>query len=407
MRLAFYCPRRNFLKHYGPIIAAAKRRGWTTVLAIPPYVLSTGKDDAYMDRDGLLQESGADLRQVVWDAWDPVRHGIDWVVSVGLRLPPWLDRVRQGSRPVRWASLDHIQESLLQVLEDGPRRLEGWDLAATGSEEGLEALSYGLFGSCRAAGRWTVSGFRVVGYPHLDPLATTDKAACRAKWNLPGSGRIVLLAPAARPALLDRWWWRSYAATNPVWGAYYWINSNRPAGVGMMPYRDILRAFRRWADRHGAFVVAKVRDKTPCLGALDGIADRVIGDEAFHPFTTLELCRAADVYVGLASAMAIEATAASLPQVHVLAYPSEAYEVPAYLPLRRRFYLTFPGLWTNWWSESYETFLAQDRTGLARWAAEAPWPNGPASDCSALERLAGPQDGCASERFLDCLADSS
>lgn len=418
MRLAFVCPRRNWIKTYGPIIAAAKRRGWETTLYIPPAVLSGLKDDAHHDRDRTWQESGADACRVAWDTWDPVGRGIDWVISIGLRLPPWLDQIRAASRPVRWASLDHIQESLLQVLEEGPGLLEGWDLAATGSEEGIDALCHEIeardppFSWSKARGEETQrvrEVFRAVGMPHLDPLVTLEKAACRAKWNLPGSGRIVLLAPAARPALLDPWWWRAYTARNPLWRRFCWLKTgpwsrmrdDRHADekVSLMPYRDILRAFRRWADRHGAFVVAKVRDKTPRQEDLAGIADRVIGDKSFHPFTTLELCRAADAYVGLASAMAIEATAASLPQVHVLAYPSEAYEVPAYLPFRRRFYLEKGGLWQP---EFFPVYDPREAKILRVFSEVCPWEANPPSP-AALARLAGTPDGHASERFLDLL----
>jgi len=115
-------------------------------------------------------------------------------------------------------------------------------------------------------------------------------------------------------------------------------------GADRVPsYRAILGTIRAFADRHDCLVVAKTRDKHPRLPS--GLADRVIGDESFHPFTTLELMVAADYAVGLAGGWAVEAEAAGLPHLDILAYPQEAYEHPALLDFRRELYGDDSGLW--------------------------------------------------------------
>ena len=117
------------------------------------------------------------------------------------------------------------------------------------------------------------------------------------------------------------------------------------------------------------------------------------------------LVRAADLYVGFASAMAIEACAVGIPQVHLHGWPPEAAEWPSAAPFKQRFFIEKGGLWNvagsrsvtcygeDWPMRLHETL---DDT-LAEFSL-----TGPGAMRRACERWAGPLDG-ASARFLDAL----
>lgn len=278
-------------------------------------------------------------------------HRFDWAVAVGLRTAPEL---RQRTRPrVRWASLDHCGDNLMFCLEGDT--LDGWDLTTTLSEEArafcktlpsgavLKSFDYG-----------NREDLMPIGYPELDQLHTVigDRAACRAKWNLPDGRFIRLFGPAARPPALGRW--------------RRWLFER-------FRYRTMLRNIRGWSPDN--LLVAKTRAKHRDPSWLGQYCDRIVDDRSFYPFTTLELLVAADQYVGFASAMSIEAAAVGIPQTTLYGWPPEKGEWPSYWPLKKEFFVN--GLW---------------RDGLSRDERRR-----------ACERWAGPLDGKASSRFLDLL----
>ena len=132
--------------------------------------------------------------------------------------------------------------------------------------------------------------------------------------------------------------------------------------------------------------MAKTRAKHPRLPP--GLADRVIGDESFHPFTTLELMVAADYAVGLAGGWAVEAEAAGIPHLDILAYPQEAYEHPVLLDFRKEIY---GRLWDR--VEAYRT------DGQCGWRWLQGWP-----ECGGwFGRQPIAHDGKASSRAADVI----
>ena len=370
MKLLVWAPRSNHLKILGPVAAEAHRRGHDLLIVAPAGDVKDG--DA-------LGHARAELGPLVpvTDRWKLADFRPQWALAVGLRTAPTLRRLTRRQR-VRWAALDHCGDNLTFTLEGASR--DGWDLSTTLSEDArrfAEGVTYGYFGH----------DFVPVGYPELDQLHTVvgDRVACRAKWNLPQGQKILLFGPAARPIRLGRvrrWWFQQ------------------------LRYRRVLRALRRWAEMAGFQIIAKTRAKHRDPAYLRRYCDRVVGDVQYYPFTTLELLRAANLYVGFASAMAIEASAVGLPQVHLHGWPPERGEWPAALPLKQRFFMDQGGLWNaagsrqvacygaNWPMRIHETL---DET-LAEFSRA-----GSGEMRAACERWAGPLDDTASARLLDVL----
>ena len=317
MRIALYAPRCNHLKILAPLAAELLRRGHAVRYWYPSRECAGDKDDAWRDAFQLQREGGAAAHFV-----DGRPAEIDALVTVGLRLPAFLRETQYRQR----FALGYHEEELIHAHE-------GWWTDGTEVLTWTEAHARRLESIC--PGRKA----HVVGFPELDQLAGMDRAVCRAKHGLPAAGKILLLMPAARAHLLrPRWaaWWYRRMPMGLSWAP--WSGADRVPSS-----RAILGTIRAFADRHDCLVVAKTRDKHPRLPS--GLADRVIGDESFHPFTTLELMVAADYAVGLAGGWAVEAEAAGLPHLDILAYPQEAYEHPALLDFRRELYGDDSGLW--------------------------------------------------------------
>lgn len=398
LRLVFFMPRLNHLRCLGPVAHAALQRGWRVHFLCP---LGGEKDDAVTGLahpDGLFgtggRLGGATAARVTGthDTLEWLRSA-DAVLSVGLRLPGWMRAyvVPQTRGRVQWVAVPYLQEELLQILEDGPARLAEWDVVGTGSSAGVEVLAEELARQrSAAAARIARQSLTVVGMPMLDPLVDLEQSACRRALGWP-EGRVLLFVPAARPHLLASW--RRWAFSGPL-ASFAWA-------LRLPSYRRVVAAVLRYANRHGASVQIKARQKSVMPGWLSRVPTTY--DESWFPHTALVACRAADAYCGLASAMAVEATAAGLAQTHFHAWPDEAAEHPLFLPLRRRLYRNGGPWGAAGVSESIEAW--ERPNALEEWARHAPWPKLPArAECdAALRPVADWNDGRASDRLLDAL----
>ena len=391
--LALWLPRLDHLRSLGPVSDAARRRGWR-VLALCP----TGgpKETAHRQREAVSAALGgvpaAPVRGA-GEALEALEH-VDACVAVGLVQADW---VRQHVMPqsrrwgTAWVSVGYLQEELLQVVTAGPAILYEWDVATTSTPEGVDWLAEQMARLSAFGAGLVRRRLMPIGVPALDPLVGLDRAACRVKYGLPKEGRVLLFVPAANPHLMPRW--RRWVFDGPLaWAA---------GPLGLTTYRRVGRTVWDYSRGHGAHVVIKTRAKNPDPPWLSGLGE-VIGDRSWHPHTALELAVAADAYCGFASGMAIEATAAGLPQAHFFAWPPAASEHPAFLPWRKQTWLA-DGPWS---CPGVAKGVRLDRGpgGLEAWATSA-WPKRPEPErCrQALTSITGPLDGKASERVLDAI----
>ena len=390
MRLAFWIPRSNHLKILAPVARMARSRGHERLALYPLASLRGLKDDIVPGggMDSLADPFGPAIG--IGGEVDAEIHlrDVDWAVAVGLRTAPAIRAYTRASG-VKWAALDSSGDNLLYLLEGGKDALAEWDLATTLAEAPRQAAA---IASEEDFGR-ALYELEPIGYPELDQLALPGmtREACRAKWNLPAGGRIVLFAPAARPAQLSRlrrWWW------------------------GRRDYPFIARQVRRFCDRHGALLLTKTRAKHRDPAWLVGLSDRYVGETCYYPFDLLELLLASDLVVGgFGSAMAIEAAAIQRPQIWLQAWPPGASEWPAWASVRRKFFFDAGGLWNHAGARTMLCYGPRWREHLRHWADWGAWPI--LSDFArgqnhhAVTRWAGAVDGKVSERFLDLLEERS
>jgi hypothetical protein len=89
-----------------------------------------------------------------------------------------------------------------------------------------------------------------------------------------------------------------------------------------------LSALRRFADANGAVLIGKTRERHRDPEFVHDYLDELFGDRCFHPFTTLELLRASDLYFGFFSASVIEAIGAGVYAITSVFFPPEEVEPP-------------------------------------------------------------------------------
>lgn len=365
MKIALHCSRLNHLKLLAPVVAEAQRRGHAVVYWYLKPPLVGDKEDAWREGERVQREGGAAAH---WFDGGPATA--DVLVSVSLRVPTMM----RG----RWRhlALGYHEEELLDV-NDGAWS-PGFQIA-TWTEAHADWLhDMGV----------STKDIHVVGFPELDQLAGMNRAACRKKHNLPQTRRILLFMPAARAALLRprwafRWFW--YAPCEWPRGPQGWPQADR-----VPSYKHIVTGVRAYADRNQAMLIMKTRTKHRDPWFVRSFADRIIGDESFSPFTTLEFMVAADFVVGLAGGWAVEAAAAGRPYLSLLAYPQKAYEHPRLLDIRASIYHTL-------WPHLFRLYQEDEWRQFQDWVDEdGCWP--PHMD-SGMPM----PDGKASARVLDVL----
>lgn len=427
-RIAYYCPRINLLKLYGPVLAEQKRRGngLRALVVVPVAPLITyGAKNRRLAAGLLLSELRAQIGPDVEIACveSPARfldlllnQRVRAVVSVGLRLPTAIREevlVPSRTRTVRWCSLGYIHEELFHVSADGLSALDDWDVATTFSQAGVDRLGERL-AERGVPGAERVSEIRPIGFVEFDQVASFERAALREKYGLPRERPVICFATAppfesAKAAQPMRWlfrqaWYRGSRmarAAGRFWGRR-WPGMDYLAG-----YRDILACLRHFADRHGAVIVGKTRDKHEDPAYAGRAVDRLLSDGAYYPFRTLELLYLADLYIGIYSSTAFEAAFVGRRIRTVAPFPPEVLEDPRFLELKRDFFFGecgHPGIWNapNF-SELSRTYLVREWEAFREWAEQGTLETRVDGDVkeAVIGRAIGFDDYKASARFLD------
>jgi hypothetical protein len=427
-RIAYYCPRINLLKLYGPVLAeqARRRNGLADLIIVPeaPLITYAAKNRRLATALRLAQlreETGPGPEISCVDS--PARflevllsERVRAVVSVGLRLPP---AIRDGvlvpsrKRGVRWCSLGYLHEELFHVLADGVGILDHWDVPTTFSQSGVERLEERL-AERRATGAERANKLKPIGFVECDQVADFDRRALREKYGLPQDRPVICFATAPpfetfRTARPMRWcfrqaWYRGDALARLAgrWWNRRWRDLDYLAG-----YREIVRCLRRFADRHQAVLVAKTREKHADPAYMRHAMDRLFSDGSYYPFRTLELLHLADLYIGIYSSTAFEAAFLGRRIRTIAPFPPEVLEDPLFLEFKRDFFFGscgHPGIWNApGFSELNHTYIAREWEAFREWAETGPLDLqvDAVVKSAVVGRVIGFEDFKASARFLD------
>jgi hypothetical protein len=423
-RIAYFWPRVNHLKVFGPVIAEQLRRGLAgkPLLLVPdePLVAQRAKNRelaAALRIPEIRDQIGAGVEiATVRTAVELLavmrRNGVAAVVSQGLRLPgsvlaeAVIPSRREGTL---WCSLGYVQEELLHILQAGPSILNEWDVATTLSRAGLEFVTELL----RAGGvrdLAPLARMAPIGFVELDQVRGFDRAELRRRYGLPPDRPVIYFSTAPRLRLrfaplmpLAFYARRVPTALRGGLVRHLWARQ-WPEVDHLATYEEILGGLRRFADRHDALLLGKTRAKHRDPAYLARSVDLLLSDGAYFPFRTLELIALADLYVGMPTASAIEAAFVGRPMIHLLPFPPESYETPVFLPVRREFYMEKGGLWnTAGLSRFHRTYRRAEWEEFDEWSRSGHFEReaDPAARLALVEKVIGFDDFNASGRFLD------
>lgn len=423
-RLAYYCPRINHLKLYGPIIAEARRTmPWLEPLVVVPCepLVPFGGKNREIAAGLRVPEIQAQLGEQVTirlldsvDAMLGTLHAerVRAVVNVGLRLS---GAIRDGvlvpsrARGIRWCALGQFHEELVHVLEEGVALLEDWDVATTWSQAGVDFLASQL----RARGvqdTAILERFHPIGFVELDQCEAFDRAEILRKYQLPADRPIVYFSPAARyPAV----------AGTPLMAALFygdWTGSLRIGGFArhlwgrrfpdldyLATYEQIVAELAAFARRHDATLIAKTRAKHREPPFVGRYVSRLISDGAFFPFRTLELMFVADLFVGMPTASFFEAAFLGKRLRAIIPFPPQAFEHPPYLPFKWEFCYDKGGVWnTEGVSEVSYTYSQSSWVEFRDWTRRGRFDTAidPAARRAVIQKTIGYDDFASSKRFL-------
>lgn len=157
----------------------------------------------------------------------------------------------------------------------------------------------------------------VVGFPEVDQTVTFKDKPIRRKYNIPENKKIVLLLPfpvfssvwinsvyKPQPALLKKMkllWYRALEYLPDV-----------QKGIDDF---EVTKAIRAFCDKNDALLLVKGRIKNPVPRYVRAMADKVLFDECFHPFISLELLFIANLSISFCSMTVMESVLTQTPSI--------------------------------------------------------------------------------------------
>ena len=353
MKVACYLPRNDYLRVFGPLIQhllERSPRGEAVHVICPNWSIS--KPHRQLRAEDLHALFGDRVATHLVGGVEDFREQLErerydvlltYLPDLAELDQEEIDQLRAVSRRVgtKWMSLPYFysQEGYLLNYKNTAWVLQTWDMIGTMGRWSTDYLQRETAGLPRATQEAIARAVRIVGYPLLDGIRHLPSAsAIRAKYGL-GSKPVIVVATAAKfyPLVSNAWKLR---------GSEHWFRGGKwpPSGPGLVstacavasprviPYREYLRALRRFADRNGALLVAKTRVKHQDPGYVHEYVDTMVQDGDFYPFSSLELLSVASLYVGFYSAMALEAITLGVPAVNCVFLSPELAGAPVWRP---------------------------------------------------------------------------
>ena len=267
-----------------------------------------------------------------------------------------VELTREGG--VKWLALPHVLDELLYVVQQPEHVLGLWDVVCTIGPRCVDWLEEWLRSEGSGFAERVRQKVLPVGYPELDGLDRLDPAMVRRKYDIPAGKPVILMAsPCGFPALYPETGYFGRLIRKGIYDRFLGIRGLRlqsrlNAALSylkaplVLPYKRYLQALRRLADRNGALLVCKTRAKDRSLDSISTVADLVVCDQSYYPFTTLELMSVADLYLGFESATIFESLAARVFSVTAMVGSLWSFSSsPADQSLTSDLFLGRDGLW--------------------------------------------------------------
>ncbi len=347
--ILYYCTRFQFLKLYGPVIAAQQRLFPETKAVIFIHQGQDTKKHIVATKENMrcVDWMFTDVDVVESETIDAVisHYEVKALVAVGVGTFLSKEKVKElRKQGIKFCALGHIGDEILHILMLGSQVMEEWDVITTLSEYWLEVLFSA--GKGKVDEQLARKKIKPVGYVELDQIKDFQAESIRKKYGLPSDKTIIYLSTAPvfwnlskkDKALLQNPFRAStsLAAKAITFFLQPYLRSRQMEQL--VSYRKILSRLRAAAPKEKFFILAKTRGKHNDPSYVKEYVDLVVeeGDGAdFYPFKTLELMYICDCYVGFHSASVIETVFLKKFSVSLMPIPDELYDQKVEYPLQQ------------------------------------------------------------------------
>ncbi len=141
----------------------------------------------------------------------------------------------------------------------------------------------------------------ISGFPQADQLADFDRRLILDKYGIPEGKKVIVYLPFPWRVPFCIWSHIIYKPQNRIIKlARLFLHrawQHLPEVFNSADDLQVAAAIRQFADRNNAFFLVKGRMKNKIPSYLRRIADKVVFDESYHPYTIMELMFVADLCV--------------------------------------------------------------------------------------------------------------
>lgn len=398
-KIAYLCPRENYLKVYIPVIVEQLKNGFVLepVLVVPSSsdTFWGNKNDTAATTDKL---AGYDvLNQITVIGMNDEKHLLGLLyehnIKVVVEFSAYTNKeiysyVLPESRKkgIKWCVLGSNGDELRVVDIDGGKLIDNWDLITVINDlwrkwvaEYLQEVNPQKVKYAQA----TVA----IGNPVFDQTRQLEfkKDRIREKYGIPSGKKIIMLvlpADYSVPIIYRMVFFNSFVTkiiNLPILKHLFkkYVSGKKGALIKdwdrIRSYIDILRRIRDFSDRNDALIICKRRHKDRKLKRCERkYVDMIFEEGEFYPFLTLELMSAADIYIGFESLCFLEAIGTGKPAINLIS------------PLR--LYFSGAGLngvyWNQLWLNENALFKIRDVSEVYNMFKDADW-------CRFCEKMAG------------------
>ncbi|MCD4832078.1 MAG: CDP-glycerol glycerophosphotransferase family protein [Anaerohalosphaeraceae bacterium] len=159
----------------------------------------------------------------------------------------------------------------------------------------------------------------ISGFSQVEQVATFDRLSICEKYGIPKDKKVVVYLPFPWRVPFCKWSHILYKPQNKILKIARLLLrgdfASIPKVFNTVDDKQVAQTLRDFCDRNNAFFVVKGRAKNKIPPYLKSIADRVILDESYYPYTIMELLYVADLCIHFYSDAIKESSALSVPNI--------------------------------------------------------------------------------------------
>ncbi|MBN1230692.1 MAG: hypothetical protein JXA19_02375 [Anaerolineales bacterium] len=334
MKLAFLIDRKNFLRYFGPLIKKGLQQGYTIECWLGQvFTESNSKSHLNMTTDDIPEQFEGKMTTKIYHSFSEIDDLIlatkpDAVFTCGREKGFYY----QDCPPKSDCPFVTLQVGIDTFIQD--KKLDTFftsDLFCYQTEFWREwAARYfqvtGTGSQNEYFSRSEDAAF-YSGSPLFEQFSDIDPVAVKRKWGIPQEKKVVLLLPVTLSNMGD-YWSRFFNQGSFLQQYKHLFFGSRREASGMLykyffwPFRGwndqkLNKTIREFCDRNNALLIVKGREKDPIRSSLVEVADKILVDQSFYPFTTLEALCIADLCIHFYSTASMEAAFSGIPAITI------------------------------------------------------------------------------------------